>query len=247
MNTELCRSISFGGGTRRWQPFCALVLSCFRLCLTLCNPVDWGPAGSSVHGILQARILEWVATPSSRGSSQPKDQTQVSYISCIGRRVLYHSCLLGAILVLLKICTLQRWVYLRTVLQSFIQSHKKKQAQLLFESSALGPQVRSLLLSPEMPGGSRQHSALSLLKAWTFDSDLSSNSRSAASCLWSLVCAVLLTLCYPVNCSPPGFSVHGILQGRILEWVAILFRGYFQPRDQPDLLPWRQIIYHLSH
>ena len=41
-------------------------------------------------GILQARILEWVAMPSSRGSSRPRDQTHMSYISCIGRRVLYH-------------------------------------------------------------------------------------------------------------------------------------------------------------
>ena len=41
-------------------------------------------------GILQARILEWVAMPSSRGSSQPREGTQVSYVSCIGRRVLYH-------------------------------------------------------------------------------------------------------------------------------------------------------------
>ena len=38
-------------------------------CLTLCNPMDCSPAGSSVHGILQARILDWVALPSSRGSS----------------------------------------------------------------------------------------------------------------------------------------------------------------------------------
>ena len=37
-------------------------------CLTLCNPMDYSPPGSSVHGILQARILEWVAVPSSRGS-----------------------------------------------------------------------------------------------------------------------------------------------------------------------------------
>ena len=37
-----------------------------RLCLTLCNPMDYSPPGSSVHGILQARILEWVAMPSSR-------------------------------------------------------------------------------------------------------------------------------------------------------------------------------------
>ena len=40
--------------------------------------------------ILQARILEWVAMPSSRGSSRPRDRTHVSYISCIGRWVLYH-------------------------------------------------------------------------------------------------------------------------------------------------------------
>jgi len=43
--------------------------------------------GSSVHGILQARILDWVAMPSSRGSSEPRDQTRISYISCIGRRI----------------------------------------------------------------------------------------------------------------------------------------------------------------
>ena len=41
-------------------------------------------------GILQARILEWVAMPSSRGSSQPRDWTHVSQVSCIGRQVLYH-------------------------------------------------------------------------------------------------------------------------------------------------------------
>ena len=48
-------------------------------CLTLCDPVD--PPGSSIHGILQARILEWVAISFSRGSSQPKDWTQVSHIA----------------------------------------------------------------------------------------------------------------------------------------------------------------------
>ena len=43
-----------------------------QLCLTLCNPMDCGPPGSSVYGILQARILEWVAISFSRGSSQPR-------------------------------------------------------------------------------------------------------------------------------------------------------------------------------
>ena len=55
-----------------------------QLCLTLCDPMDCGPPGSSVHGILQARILEWVAMPFSRGSSQPRDQTCVSFFSIWG-------------------------------------------------------------------------------------------------------------------------------------------------------------------
>ena len=56
-------------------------------CPTLCNPMDCSPLGSSVHGILQARILEWVAISFSRGSSWSRDQT---CISCIDRWVLYH-------------------------------------------------------------------------------------------------------------------------------------------------------------
>ena len=54
--------------------------------------MDCSPPGSSVHGILQTRILEWVPMPSSRGSSQLRDWTHVSYVSCIGRWVpyLYH-------------------------------------------------------------------------------------------------------------------------------------------------------------
>ena len=50
-------------------------------CLTLCNPMDCSPPGSSVHGLLQARILEWVDIHFSRRSSQPRDQTWVSHIA----------------------------------------------------------------------------------------------------------------------------------------------------------------------
>jgi len=57
----------------------------FQSCPTLCNPMDCSLPGSSVHRILQVRILEWVAISSSRGSSQPSDQTSVSCMSCIGR------------------------------------------------------------------------------------------------------------------------------------------------------------------
>ena len=59
-------------------------------CLTLCHHMDHSPPRSSVHGIVQARILEWVAISSSRGSSWPRDQTCVSWVSWIGKRVLYH-------------------------------------------------------------------------------------------------------------------------------------------------------------
>ena len=53
-----------------------------RLCLTLCDPMDYSPAGSSVHGILQnTRILDWVAIPFSRGSSWTRNQAQVSCIA----------------------------------------------------------------------------------------------------------------------------------------------------------------------
>ena len=66
-------------------------------CLTLCHPMGASPTGSSVHGILQARILEWVAMHSARGSSQPRDGTHFSYVYCIGGQVLYHSCHLGSL------------------------------------------------------------------------------------------------------------------------------------------------------
>ena len=55
-------------------------------CLTLCNPRDGSPPGSTVPGILQARTLEWVAIPFFRGSSWPRDWTHVSCVICIGRR-----------------------------------------------------------------------------------------------------------------------------------------------------------------
>ena len=59
--------------------------------VALCSTMDCSPPGSSVHGILQARILEWVVMPSSREEGiKPRNQTCVSDVSYIGRWVLYH-------------------------------------------------------------------------------------------------------------------------------------------------------------
>ena len=68
------------------------VYSVAQLCPTLWGPMDCSPPGSSVHKILQARILKEVAISSPRGSSRPRDGTRVSCvscISCIGSRILY--------------------------------------------------------------------------------------------------------------------------------------------------------------
>ena len=70
---------------------------CMRVCMLshfshvwLCDPMDCSSPGSSIHEILQVRILEWFVVPFSRGSSWPKDQTHISFVSCIGRQVLYN-------------------------------------------------------------------------------------------------------------------------------------------------------------
>ena len=57
-----------------------------QLCLTLCDPMDYSPPCSSVHGILQARTPEWIAILFSKGSSWPRDWTRMSWVSCITGR-----------------------------------------------------------------------------------------------------------------------------------------------------------------
>ena len=124
-------------------------LCCKLSCVWLfCDPIDCSPPGSSVRGILQARILEWVAISSSMGSSWPRNWSHVSCISC--RWVLYH---------------------------------------------------------------------------WA--------TGEAYETVWKVLVAQSgQTLSDPMVCSPSGSSVQGILQARILEWVAISFsRESSQPRD----------------
>ena len=68
------------------------ILSHFSRVQLFVTPMDCSLPGSSVHGIVQARILEWVSMPSSRGSSRPRDRT---WVSCHGRWILYYSRHLG--------------------------------------------------------------------------------------------------------------------------------------------------------
>ena len=94
--------VIFPSYIKDFEIYCVCMLSCFshvQLFATF-----WSPPGSSVHGILQARILEWVAMPSTMGSSRPRDRTWVFYISCTGRQVLCH---LGNLLTALQFVLVQ--------------------------------------------------------------------------------------------------------------------------------------------
>ena len=66
--------------TKNFQKSMCICVKSLPSCPTICDPMDYSPPGFSAHGILRARLLEWVAMSSSRGSSQPRDRTQVSHI-----------------------------------------------------------------------------------------------------------------------------------------------------------------------
>ena len=99
---------------------CCVVVSCLvaQSCPTLRSPMDCSPPVSSVHWILQARILEWGAISSSRWSFWPRDQTHVSYI-CIGKRVLYQQCHLGSHIFIHVYCTVHGVTKSQTRLSDF--------------------------------------------------------------------------------------------------------------------------------
>ena len=89
---ECLGSTALGRDLNLWHftVLCNEDLCCYLVAkswLTLCDPMDSSPLTFPVHGISQARILEWVATSFSRGSSRPRDQTQVAGI---GRQIVYH-------------------------------------------------------------------------------------------------------------------------------------------------------------
>ena len=60
-----------------------------HLCLSFCDPTGCSPLGLFIHGISQARVLGQVAISYSRGSSQPRDQTYISFASCIGKQIFF--------------------------------------------------------------------------------------------------------------------------------------------------------------
>ena len=94
--------------------------------------------GSSVLGISQARILEWVAISFSKGSSWPRDQTCVSYISCISKKILYHWAIREAwtriknsIHILVNSMDLWKWKWGHSVVSNSLPPHDMEPTRLL--------------------------------------------------------------------------------------------------------------------
>ena len=145
-------------------------MSAAQSCPTLWHLTDYSPPGSSVHGILQARILEWVAIPFSRGSSQPRDQTQVF---CIAGRFFtiwatkeVHAPYTGApkyikqILINIKgdKLTVRQWQY-RTLTPHLHQWKDNPNRKSIMRDSPSVPVVKTLHCQPtagivgSIPGG----------------------------------------------------------------------------------------------
>ena len=87
MNSE-CRTLREGALIGK-RAFGLVRAKLFQSCPTLCNPMDCSPPGFSVHGTLQARMLEWAAISYSRRSFWSRDRTAVAYVSCAGRQVFF--------------------------------------------------------------------------------------------------------------------------------------------------------------
>ena len=144
-------------------------------------------------GILQARVLEGVAVPTSRGSSLPRNRTRVSYVSSTGRQVLGSP--------------------------SFIIFFNKVVEITIFLNSA---SLFSKIMKPE-------EGVLSII-SWVQIINSMNPLVQMKERKWSHL--VMSDSWNPMDCSLPGYSVHGIFQARILEWVAISFsRRSSRPRD----------------
>ena len=85
-----------------WPHILLVKVLVVQLCPTLCDPMDYSPPGSSVHGLLQARTVEQVFVPSCRGSSLPRDRIHISYVSCMAGRFFTVSVTREAHIILLK-------------------------------------------------------------------------------------------------------------------------------------------------
>ena len=172
---------------------------CAQSCPTLGNNLDCSPPGSSVHGILQARLWEWVAISYSRESSQPRDQT---CISRIGRRILYHWATWEA---------LKRWIGYANSVDEFMISHpnmsdsSNKDAKCITSIYSTNWCVKIFFRTSWVSGKkylpSFSASNIAVLKYSLLNRWIRGERHLFSYCLWYLYCVVHI----PVSC--PSYLV----------------------------------------
>ena len=199
-----------------------------KSCLTLCDAMDSSPPGSSVHGILQARILEWVTISSSRGSSQHRRLNPRCLCLLPWQADLYHGATWDALL------------FKTLLLKDPINSPLCPDTLLVYGFNSPFLVIASLTVYLTAPFkslsdirnlGPKWNSLFAIL-TWKWNEDQCVNWYSHA-CMHAKLLQSCLTLWDPVDNNPPGFSVHGILQSRTLGWVAMLSsRGSSQLWEQ---------------
>ena len=226
-------------------------------CLTLCDPMDYSLPGSSVIEILQARILEWVAMPSSVGSSWSRDQACVSYAACIIGVFFTSSASWGAFLMVWEPNFCSWWNDLEneeTVSVSggwgwgSVWEDLFCPQELAWIFTSEGSRLRAHCLTSIHSQCNTGNKGRGIFKAYVITKRKSScfgkwimkiKIQLREPLTFCTVCMLhaellvtCLTLCNTMDCGPPGSSVHGILQVRILEWLAMhSSRGSFWPRD----------------
>ena len=175
------------------------------------------------------RTLEWEAFPFSRGSSQPRHQTQVS---CIAGGFFYQLTHKGSPLCTRRSMSIGIYHYIYVYTHAHTHTHTYIYMRYMMGTLASSNHIICLYL---------EYFVVFLLKSfirwaifWIRTNDWCRHLEKFSSLLLLFSPSVMSdSFATPMDCSPPGSSAHGILQARILEWVAISsFRGCFQPRDQ---------------
>ena len=186
--------------------FAAAAAKSLQSCLTLCDPIDGSPPGPAVPGILQARTLEWAAISSSNAwkwKVKVKSLSRVRLIATPWTAAYQAPPSMGFS---------KQWTSLQRCLENKIgvRNRKGKGRTTCF--------LHFLILEK---AGIRIFLAFKILSLMT------------GRFQRYIVCKYRVRLCNLMHHGPPGSSVHGILQARVLEWVAISFsRGSSWPRDQ---------------
>ena len=189
-------------------------------CPTLCYFVDRSWPGSSVRGILQARILEGIAISFYRGSSQPRDQTCISYVSCIAGEFFTTSATWEA----------PWWGSCCSILSHWEGDNSNITVSRM--CSVLGSNLNGKRI------WRRIDTCVCVTESFCCVPE--ANTTLLISCRSAQCC---LTLCCLTDCRWPGCPVHGIFQARLLKWAAIsCSRAFFPPRIEPMslcLLHWQ--------